>query len=57
MLGLGGVGLIYGTLRYKRIARQLEGGVFIIGSRGIELPIASGIILTLVAVAMGILFS
>jgi len=56
LVALGGLMIIYGTIRYMRINRQLEKGYFIIGSRGIEVPICAFVILVVVLAAMILIF-
>lgn len=54
---LGVLMIAYGTYRYKRIQKQLEAGFFIIGSQGVELPLATVIILAVLITAVVLLFA
>jgi putative membrane protein len=56
LVGVGGLLIIYSGYRYKRINRQLEKGYFIIGSRGVELPLLTVLLLAVVLAAMLLLF-
>jgi len=56
LVGFGGLIIIYSSMRYKRINNQLQAGYFIVGSRGIEVPIFSIVTLAVFLAAMLLLF-
>jgi putative membrane protein len=56
LVGFGGLIIIYSSMRYKRINNQLQAGYFIVGSRGIEVPIFSIVTLGVFLAAMLLLF-
>lgn len=53
---LGGIMVVYGAYRYKRIQLQLEAGMFIVGSKGIELLAVTALVVLIVIAAMLLLF-
>ena len=57
LVGLGCVTIIYGTIRFERINRQLADGYFVVGSRGIEPVICSILTIIVVFISMILLFT
>jgi putative membrane protein len=52
IFALGAAGVVYGTVRYRTVNRELEQGYFLTGSRGLVPVLASGILLAVLITAL-----
>ena len=52
LIVVGAVGVGYGTLRYRHVNRELEGGHYFTGSRGRGPTVASGVLIVAIVAAL-----
>ncbi|HET7326576.1 MAG TPA: DUF202 domain-containing protein [Nocardioidaceae bacterium] len=55
LIAVGAVGLLYGTLRYRRVNSEIEGGRPITGHHGLGPAVASAVLFVAVLVALTLL--
>jgi inner membrane protein YidH len=55
LIVVGAVGVCYGTMRYRHVNRELEGGYYLTGSHGRGPTVASGVLIVAIVAALLVL--